>query len=64
MEDKYLPLIDSSPTDPSTVLTTMIEAKRQTEARGQKYTIFTVDQQIFAIVLNIIWAEPERWKIK
>ena len=41
----------------------MVEAKRQTEARGQKYTIFTVDQQIFAIVLNIIWTEPERWKM-
>ena len=57
---QYLPLIDHAPTDPLTVLIAMIEAEKQTEIRGQKYTILTVDQQIFAIVLNIIWTDPNR----
>ena len=60
---QYVPLIDHASTDPSTVLTAMIEAEKQTEIRGQKYTILTVDQQIFAIVLNIIWSDPNRWNM-
>ena len=31
--------------------------------QGYNYQMITVDKQIFAIVLNIIWAEPERWKM-
>ena len=60
---RSLPLIDSSPTDPSTILTAMVEAERQTQSRGQKYTVFTVDQQLFAIVLNIIWSDPKQWEL-
>ena len=33
---QYLSLIDHAPTDPSTVLTAMIKAEKQTEIRDQK----------------------------
>ena len=56
----FQPLIDESPTDTSTMLTAMEDAEKITNAAGQKYTLFTVDQQLYAIVLNIIWSNPER----
>ena len=58
----YQPYIDEPPTDPSTILTAMEDAEQITQAAGQKYTIFTADQQLYAIVLNIISCNPERWK--
>ena len=53
-------MIDHAPTDQSTVFTAMIVAEKQTEIRGQNYTLFTVDHQIFAIILNIIWSDPNK----
>ena len=31
-------------------------------SHNQIYTIFTVDQQIFTITVDILWSDPERWK--
>ena len=50
----YQPYIDESPTDPSTILTAMETAEQIINSAGKKYTIFTADQQLYAIVLNII----------
>ena len=52
---QYLSLIDHAPTGPSTVLTAMIEVEKQTEIRGQKYIIFTVDQQIEHVCTTTWW---------
>ena len=54
--------VDKSPTDPSTILSAMEDAERICNSAGQKYTVFTVDQQLYAIVLNIIWSDADRWK--
>ena len=51
--------IDEPTTDHSTILTAMEDAEQITQAAGQKYTIFTADQQLYAIVLNIISCNPE-----
>ena len=58
----YQPYIDEPPTDPSTILTAMEDAEKIANDAGQKYTVFTADQQLYAIVLNIISCNPERWE--
>ena len=55
----YLPLIDLPPAEPTTMLTALIEAQRLTNERGQVYTIFTYDQQLDRIVVNISWVYSE-----
>ena len=58
----YQPYIDESPTDPSTILTAMEDAEQIAKDAGQKYTVFTADQQLYAIVLNIVSCNPKRWE--
>ena len=58
----YTPLIDAKPTDPSTILTALMEAVTLTEETGQKYTIITFDQQLYKILIDIKWAYPEKVK--
>ena len=53
----FQPLIDKTPSDPSTILTAMHEAEIITNDAGQTTTIFTLDQQLYKIALVIIWSE-------
>ena len=39
----------------------MEDAERISNSAGQKYTVFTVDQQLYAIVLNIVCGDADRW---
>ena len=55
----YLPLIDMAPAEPNTVLTAMVEAQRLTNSTGQTYTIFTNDQQLYRIAVNVTWVYSE-----
>ena len=54
----YTPLIDLVPADYSTILTAAKEALRQTEETGQEYTIITFDQQLYKILVDLIWVYP------
>ena len=49
----YLPLVDMVPPDPTTMLTVMTEAQKLTNAAGQQYTIFTNDQQLYKVSINV-----------
>ncbi len=51
----YLPLVDMSPAEPTTMLTAMVEAQKITNVSGQQYTIFTNDQQLYKVVVNVTW---------
>ena len=55
----YTPLIDMVPSDPDTMMTAMMEAKRLTEQTGQTITIFTADQQLYQVVVDITWVYPD-----
>ena len=55
----YTPLIDMVPADPDTMMTAMVEAKRLTEETGQSFTIFTADQQLYRVVVDITWVYPD-----
>ena len=54
----YLPLIDLPPTEYDTMLTSMLKVKQLTEQTGQSFTVFTVDQQLHRITVEIQWAMP------
>ena len=41
----------------------IVKVQRQTSLPGQKYTNFSVDQQFFAVTVNVIWLDPENWKL-
>ena len=49
VKTKYLPLINESPTEHSTIMTAVGEAMRFTNETGQPYTVFTCDQQLMLI---------------
>ena len=54
----YLPLIDMPPSDPDTIMTALQEAKRLTNERGQKKVVFTCDQQLYKVAVDVKWAYP------
>ena len=54
----YLPLIDTPPSDPDTMMTALQEAKRLTNERGQKKVVFTCDQQLYKVAVDVKWAYP------
>ena len=58
---KPRPLIDKTPSDPSTILTVMHEAKRITVQAGQEFTVFTLDQQLYKVALDVIWSDALQW---
>ena len=42
--------------DPSTVKTTMLDAKRLVNETGQQHVDITADQQIYRVLVDITWA--------
>ena len=57
----YSPLIDKKLSDPSTILTAMDAVEKTSKKAGQEITILTCDPQLYRVVVNILWADPERW---
>ena len=55
----HTPLVDMVPHDPTTMMTAMVEAQHLTSAAGQAITVFTCDQQLYRVALNISWTYPE-----
>ena len=47
--------------EPSTMLTSMVNAEKVTNAAGQKITVFTSDQQLYSVVLDTMWADRDCW---
>ena len=54
----FNPLLDQIPSDPSTVLTTVIEAKKITNQANQNITIFATDKQLYRVALEVMCTEP------
>ena len=59
---RYRPLINNKPSDPSTIQTAMIDVETISKSAGQEYSIFTCDQQLYRVTMDIVWADPDRWK--
>ena len=46
------------PSDPDTMMTALQEAKRLTNERGQKKMVFTCDQQLYKVAVDVKWSYP------
>ena len=57
----YKPLINKTPADPSTILTAMCDLGSTSRQAGQCMSLFTCDQHLYRVALDIVWADPERW---
>ena len=57
----YLPLIDMTPSDPDTTMTALHEAKRLTKERGQKNAIFTSNQHLYEVAVEVQWTYPREF---
>ena len=55
----YTRLIDIAPSDPTTMKSAMLEAKRVTKKAGQAITLFTADLQLYRVGFNVQWAYSE-----
>lgn len=58
-----MPLIDMSPADPDTMMTAMVEAQKLTKQCGQQITVFTNDQQLYKVAVNVMWVYPEKFSL-
>ena len=58
----HTPLIHLKQSDPTTMITAMVEGQRLTEETGQKYTVFTGNQQLYKVLCDIKWVYPERFE--
>ena len=47
-----------TPAEPDTMKTAMVHAQHITTLTGQEWTVFTRDQQLYKVVVNILWREP------
>jgi len=54
----FLPLIDSPPASPSTMMAAVIKAKAVTEKTGQTFVVFTADQQLYKVAVHLSWENP------
>ena len=59
----YTPLIDMTPADPDTMMTAMVQAQKLTKECGQEITIFTNDQQLYKVAVNVTWVYRERFSL-
>ena len=57
----YTPLIDMKPSDPDTIMTAMVESQRMTQATNQLVTLFTTDQQLYRVAVDVLWAYPKQF---
>lgn len=58
-QSRYQPLINMKPADPSTIKTSMHEAKKLTTKCGQFFVVMMADLQIYKGMLDNLWASPD-----
>ena len=57
------PILDMIPAEPDTMKTAMVEAQRLTLLTGKEWTIFTNDQQLYQVAVNITWVDQSMFSI-
>lgn len=48
-----------TPSDPTTIVCALVEARRLIKNGGQLYTILTADQQLYRVTLNVMWFQSD-----
>jgi len=51
-----------TPSDPDTIMSAMLEAQRLTNKCGQEITVFTNDQQLYRVAVNVTWVYQQLFK--
>ena len=59
----YTPFLDMIPAEPDTMKTAMVEAQRLTILTGQKWTVFTNDQQLYQVAVSITWVDRDMFSM-
>ena len=54
----YMPLLDMIPAHPTTMQTSIKQAKKLAVQHGQKFCVYTCDQQLYHIALTVLWNTP------
>jgi len=57
----YRPILDMKPSDPDTIMTAMVEAKKLTNSCGQEFTVYTNDQPLYKVAVGIKWVYQDRF---
>ena len=57
----YLPLIDITPSDPDTIIMSLVQVQKFMLQTGQQFVIFTCDLQLYHMALQIQWTYPDRF---
>ena len=47
--------------DPDTMMAAMVKAQKLTKQCGQQFTVFTNDQQLNKVAVNVMWVYPEKF---
>ena len=55
----YLPLMNNSPSDPKTMMSSIMKAKTITSEAGQEYVVYTADQQLYRVARHLTWGNPD-----
>ena len=55
----YMPLIDMPPAHHSTMFTVLLKAKEICNDLGQEYVVFTCDQQLYRVAVQVKWNNPD-----
>lgn len=57
----YLPLIDRPPAHSATMMMALLKAQEVSSIAGQKFVIFTADQQLYRVALHVIWENQAKF---
>ena len=58
----YPPIIDAKPSDMATIYTCMKRNKAMSQELGQKWSVQTMDQQLFAVAMQVKWTNQEEFE--
>ena len=56
---RYMPLLYMKPADPDTVNTAIVNGLRIVQEANQEYLVITADQQIYKVIVDILFATPD-----
>ena len=56
---RYMPLLYMKPADPDTVNTAIVNGLRIVQELNQEYLVITADQQIYKVIVDILFATPD-----
>ena len=62
MKAIYKPLINKTPSDPSTILTAMCNIEATSHQARHQVAVFTQNHQLFRVAIDIMWDDPAGWK--